>query len=340
MLFMASNMKCLICDTTCKTNESTADMARYIECPNCGQYYMERDVWEILEGKSSFRQTQSIEIGKAKSTLFYYMRVIHRNHLDKYDHTTIIKYQKSPETVSRHIISFIDIYTLYPKDFTTRVQMTMELWGTVITDIGEHFDNRTKHASPAFFMPSAKEEADRKNQATAMFSYLQDAHYVKQIPTYFYYDFTIEGWEYINSLKDRKYSSTAFIAMSFNEKNSILLEGEESIKAAIRAAGYAPMIIKDKEHNNFIMDEIIYEIKNSAFVVSDLTEQKNGVYFEAGYAKALGKEVIFTCHASDFKNRHFDIAQINTLKWTNATDLQQQLERKIQVTVGFRNKNL
>ena len=43
------------------------------------------------------------------------------------------------------------------------------------------------------------------------------------------------------------------------------------------------------------MPEIFYEIKQSKFVVVDVTKQNNGAYYEAGHDKALGKEVIVCC---------------------------------------------
>lgn len=79
-------------------------------------------------------------------------------------------------------------------------------------------------------------------------------------------------------------SRQGFIAMSFDPSISNI---EEAFKRAITVAGYKPQIIKDKEHNNYIMPEIFYEIKNSRFVVVDVTKPNYGAYYEAGYAQAL-----------------------------------------------------
>lgn len=72
------------------------------------------------------------------------------------------------------------------------------------------------------------------------------------------------------------------------------------------------------------------EITACKFLVADLTSQNNGVYYEAGYAKALGKTVILTCKDTDFKNRHFDIAQVQTLSWKNADELATVLSQQIR----------
>jgi hypothetical protein len=148
--------------------------------------------------------------------------------------------------------------------------------------------------------------------------------------------FTLKGWEKIDSLKRNQKSSTAFIAMSFSNKDLRLPIAEESIKSAITRAGYMPMIVKDTDHNQSIPQEIDYEIRNAAFVVTDLTKQNNGAYYEAGLAKGYGKDVIFTCHEGDFDDIHFDTKQINTIKWSESEKdaFTDALFKRIKYTVG------
>ena len=56
-----------------------------------------------------------------------------------------------------------------------------------------------------------------------------------------------------------------------------------------------------------ITDEIMAEIRQSRFVIADYTGQKNGVYFEAGFALKLGLTVIPTCRTDEVGKLHFDI---------------------------------
>ena len=146
------------------------------------------------------------------------------------------------------------------------------------------------------------------------------------------YTLTTKGWSKIQELqKEILKSSQAFIAMCFNPD---LNEARQAITRAISDCGYIPIIIDDKEHNNQIVPEIFYEIKQSHFIVADLTKQRNGVYYEAGYAEALNKEVILTCKKEDFETRHFDIAQKNTIEWISPDDLYTRLVKRIRATVG------
>ena len=168
---------------------------------------------------------------------------------------------------------------------------------------------------------------------------------------------TLEGWKKFEELeKNWQNSTTAFIAMWFNNATE---KYRDAVKEAIRQAGYEPKVIDDHEHNNFIMDEVINQINEAKFVIADFTcipEQpesnskipggvRGGVYFEAGYAKGLGKEVIVTCKDDDVskKRRHFDIDQLNTLFWNekngtlydcNGNNFVLRLAERIKATVG------
>jgi len=103
---------------------------------------------------------------------------------------------------------------------------------------------------------------------------------------------------------------------------------------AIRAAGYVPMRIDNKEYLGGISDEIIAEIRRSRFVVVDYTGQRNNVYFEAGFALGLGLPIIPTCRADEATNLGFDIRHMNTLTWSSPEDLAIKLNNRIQAVIG------
>jgi len=148
------------------------------------------------------------------------------------------------------------------------------------------------------------------------------------------YTFTVDGWKHLGDLQMKNSElPQAFIAMWFD---SSMNGARDSIKKAIEDAGYVPAVIDEKEHNNQIVPEIFYEIQNSKFIVADLCGHRNGVYYEAGYAKGLGKEVILTCRSTDFDGRHFDVAQQSTIIYDSDEDLYKKLLKRIEVTVGKR----
>lgn len=131
-------------------------------------------------------------------------------------------------------------------------------------------------------------------------------------------------------------SDQAFVAMWFDDSMNDAYE--EGIAAAIREAGYEPMRIDKKNHNNKIDDEIIAEIRRSRFVVADFTHgcsgARGGVYYEAGFAHGLNMPVIFTCRFDAMSDLHFDTRQYNHIAWKDVDDLKDQLSKRISATIG------
>lgn len=105
---------------------------------------------------------------------------------------------------------------------------------------------------------------------------------------------SLKGHQYCTELLSRKkHSSSAFVAMWFSDEISGVYG--DAIAPAIVECGFRPVRVDNIEHNNDITDEIIAGIKNSRFIVADMTGYRGGVYYEAGFARGLGIPVIFTC---------------------------------------------
>jgi hypothetical protein len=109
---------------------------------------------------------------------------------------------------------------------------------------------------------------------------------------------------------------------------------ESGLAPGIRNAGFSPMLIPKKEHANKIDDEIIAEIRRSAFLVADFTGHRQNVYFETGFAAGLGLQVIWTCRKDHIPALHFDIRQYNCIDWKDQAELAQRLQRRIEALLG------
>jgi hypothetical protein len=127
-------------------------------------------------------------------------------------------------------------------------------------------------------------------------------------------------------------SAQGFVAMWFDE--SLRDAWTNGFDPGIRAAGFSPFRIDNKDYVGGISDEIMAEIRRSRFVVADYTGQVNGVYFEAGFALGLGLTVIPTCRAEDIGKLHFDIKHLNTLLWKSPAELAESLNRRIRAVIG------
>ena len=127
-------------------------------------------------------------------------------------------------------------------------------------------------------------------------------------------------------------SEEVFVAMSFSTE--MMSAYENGLQVGIEQAGYVPIRVDRTEHVNRIDDEIVARIRKSAFVVADFTEQRPGVYFEAGFALGLKLPVIWTCRADDIRGLHFDVRQYNCIAWKDEADLARRLQLRIEAVVG------
>ena len=131
-------------------------------------------------------------------------------------------------------------------------------------------------------------------------------------------------------LLDDGMTKKVFFAMSFDDSMEV---ARKTIVKAVEDSGYKAMLIDVKEHNNQIVPEIYREIEESTFVIADLTGQRGGVYYEAGYAVAKDKPLILSCKKSTEEKPHFDVAQINTIFWENEGNLYSRLTKRIKATI-------
>lgn len=143
---------------------------------------------------------------------------------------------------------------------------------------------------------------------------------------------TADGWNRIGELeRAAPESRQVFVAMSFDR--SLESAWKDGLEAGVGDAGLAPLRIDKKEHNEKICDIITTEIRRSCLVVADVTLQRQGVYFEAGFAMGLTIPVIWTCRRDDMGNCHFDTRQYNHIDWQSPTELRERLRRRIDATV-------
>lgn len=143
-----------------------------------------------------------------------------------------------------------------------------------------------------------------------------------------------QGWAFLDSLsRGNPASQQGFIAMWFGDA---VRDAWHAIEEGIRLAGYRPLRIDQKPHNSEITDEIIAEVRKSKFLVADLTGHRNGVYYEAGFAKGLGLDVIWLCREDHHKDAHFDVRQYNCIFWEDSdlAALTMALKDRIEATLG------
>jgi len=144
---------------------------------------------------------------------------------------------------------------------------------------------------------------------------------------------TFKAYERLQQIQaSGRNSLTGFVAMSFSSTQ--LEVWHQVIEPGIAEAGYQPVRVDQYGHNKPIDDEIIAQIRRCRFLVADFTEQKKGVYFEAGFALGLGRKVIWMCRQSEVDDLHFDTRQFNHILYDDLTKARKDLTNRIVALEG------
>jgi hypothetical protein len=149
-----------------------------------------------------------------------------------------------------------------------------------------------------------------------------------------HYQLTAKGWDFLmGPSAGGAIPGRCFVAMSFSEEHSpIYIEG---IRPAVVEAGYRPVWMKDVLTNQDTNYQMIVEIRKAQFLIADFTGLKAGVYFEAGFALGLGRDVFWTTKADDLGKIHFDTNHYQHIVWTTYNDLKLKLSEKVVALLGY-----
>jgi len=323
---------CFICNKVVTVYIDVLARKTEFNCDTCGQYCLS----DCLKNESS----------RIRPIMFHCL--LHNANKKRLFFVRDEPSDKGRYSSDAHFITKESLESMQPKNLNEKIDMIMlnlgkkiRFWGDglsleVSESAGEAIDHLIRNSLMLLCTNVAKDKNDfsnTKKEISGTLEIMEKLGYLERRDNSPEHTFTVNGWKHLGELQSEL--SQGFIAMSFSSEMN---ETRDTIKKVIVDCGYMPRIIDEKEHNNQIVPEIFYEIKRSKFLVADLTGHRNGVYYEAGYAQGLGKEVILTCHKDDFKHRHFDVAQIATIVWEDKDDLKKRLKKRIEATVEKRSK--
>lgn len=339
--------KCRICgDENAVINKYTENGIAFYGCLICGKYILTRSASTMLNDMYANHSNKSNYQNMLGAYLFYNKikdRYAFIGTESEFEHYKNYNPQSSAFLVEPETVNI-----WYPNTFSERIDKIMLYFNKKTRYIGETLKICYINLVDVFFIETeggmnainTKCHDSFVSQIKYYIDYLSDTGLVNilDVDTRSLWSknigiqITPKGYEKIyDLLKTQANNKHVFVAMRFGDTTREL---REKIKDGIRLAGYEPRIMDEIEHNHQIVPEMLYEIKNSRFVVAELSHHNNGAYYEAGYAYGLNKEVIHICSKEALENElHFDVAQINTIVYTDIDEIPEKLKNRIRATI-------
>jgi CheY-like chemotaxis protein len=118
---------------------------------------------------------------------------------------------------------------------------------------------------------------------------------------------------------------TCFVAMPFDLEFEPLYA---VIKVCVEMAGYQCIRVDQQVFTKSIIDRIFEEIRKAKMVIFVASSKNPNVFYEAGYAMALDKEIIAI--TDEYSNLPFDVRDRSTLKYgADFSELKNPLQNKL-----------
>jgi hypothetical protein len=132
-------------------------------------------------------------------------------------------------------------------------------------------------------------------------------------------------------------SKSAFICMPFATDFTDLYE--VGIKPVVLECGFKCIRADQIEHNERSLAIVYEQIRAAHVVIADLTGQNCNVYYEVGYAHALGKDVVLLIqHPNDLP---FDLRGFNSIVYGGRiTLLKEKLTQRLKTMRNHRDLNI
>lgn len=330
---MGNSEKCPYCDSDAIIIDSGS--LKYVNCPACGEFKYEH--FPALYGENIKNEIASFLCHKKfeNPNKHYFLK------------------NSAGESGDKNIIypSVDEIRSFFPHKFADRISLILIALAHKSDFFGDSIELPIEELESILFIKRFDEQGEPLDPSKISSQYKQITEYLKENK---YIDLEREpgkkekvnlladGWKRVDELQQSDLNNkNVFVSMAFNEGTE---ETREAIKKGISDAGFSPEFIDEIVHNQQIVPEMFRLIRESRFLILEISDPNYGAYYEAGYALGLGKEVIICCsknifekdfgEESKYRKPHFDIAQKQILIWDGYADLQKKLSEWIKAIIG------
>lgn len=118
-----------------------------------------------------------------------------------------------------------------------------------------------------------------------------------------------------------------FVIMEYSQKYNDLYT--EVIKPVCKDNNIEPIRADESKKTGLILSDIIKRIYEAKFIIAEITPRNPNVFFEIGFAMAIGKPVIFVADINNEENLPFDVSGFRVLFYENSIPGKRKIEEEL-----------
>ena len=189
----------------------------------------------------------------------------------------------------------------------------------------KYLDEKVSRATPDLAFMAGKIEqgedilvlANRKGQQKKMFADFKEIVQKHQEP----------------KITPSRPNGQVFVVMPFASEFDDIYEA--GIKPVVCESGFKCVRADELEHNKGVLEVVYEQIKSAHLVVADMTGRNPNVYYEVGYAHALGKDVVLLTKRAE--ELPVDLRGFNHIVYEGRiTVLRKRLAQRLKVASNYR----
>lgn len=297
---------CLLCNTLAVTTRQDNSSRTIYSCSKCGVYVVSDLVEDVLQ--------------KHRSEVCSFLR--HRA-LAKKSETLLISYDKAHLDKGYLQMTVEQIVELFPKNFTEQMEQSLLNLALLSKFPGDEVKVESLDVAPEFYLKKHKFEALSFLIRAMMMAELVEVNYYGT--SFFPCGVVVspKGWDYLANLSRQKEGTrpAAFLIHNASNENTSW-DVKHAAAAAAKECDVRLLSREAMSHEGVIGLELAAKIKASSFLLADLSDPLPETYCAIGYAVALRKPFLLTCHENNIGQLEMDFSPKKVVAWNSPKQLQ------------------
>lgn len=306
---------CPLCNHKAITTRQDNSSRTIYNCDNCGVYVI---------SDLSVKQVQ-----KHQNEVYAFL---HHRKLAASNDTVLISYDKAKLDKGYLQITVDQIVDLFPKSFSEQMEMALVNLSLLSAYPGEEIKVEGMDSFPVFYLKTANFESLSFIIKAMMKEDLIEVNYYSS--SFFPCGIVIspKGWDVLSSMEKKKKPVRKKVLLLYN--STVEATADNVILATTAMAKECSLLLTTGDlisKSCAIGSQLAASIRVASYILVDFSSALPECYYALGYAQALKKPVLLTCHEKERRKLPLDAERLGVVFWSEQKQLQMEQYNFVKV---------